>query len=417
MIYEEILPNTIKIIHEYVPHTRTISCGIWLREGSRDEPEEKNGILHFIEHMFFKGSKRFGAKEIAKIIDSLGGEIDAFTSKEFMGINFKVLDRNFEKAMELLSDIFLNPLFLQEEMEKEKRVILEEIKSVEDDPEDLSLEFFFRSYFDSHPLGRSVLGKESTVKSLEREDLWNKFSSTFIPSKIFITSSGSMDFEKIKDSVYRHFGHLPYHPNHRDLYPPSIKPGLYLKKKKDLEQVHIVFGLPGVPQKSDKKIPFLILNEIVGGGFSSRLFQKVREEKGLVYNIGSIPTTFLDCGTWTILCSSDKKNIEDVMKIIREELYSIYEGDIIEEEVERAKEHLKGGFVLNLETTTSRMAYLARNELCYGEQISVDSLLQEINKTEISEIKNLAKELIDLKRSAICLLGNLRKIQNIEKLI
>ncbi len=416
MIYEESLPNSVKIIHEYIPYSKTVSIGIWLREGSRDEPEDKSGILHFIEHMLFKGSEKFNYREIAKITDRLGGEVDAFTSKEFMGINCKILDKNFQKAIEFISEIFLHPLFLDEEIENEKRVILEEIKSVEDDPEDLSIELFFRNYLKSHSLGRSILGSEDTVKSLKRKNLLDKHASTFISSKVFVSSSGSINFEEVKKSVEKNFGNLPYIPNSRNLSSPKFNPGLFYKNKKEMEQVHIVLGFPGFSQKSKKRFAFFILNEILAGGFSSRLFQKIREERGLAYSVGSSPTTFLDCGVWTIFCDTNRKNLKEVVEVMKEELEKMREGDINEDEVERGKEHLKGGFVLNLESSTSRMAYLARNELYHGEQISPDSFLEEIDKVEMEEVKEVARELIDFKNSAILLLGDLPKQKEMEKL-
>lgn len=416
MIYEESLPNSVKIIHEYIPYSKTVSIGIWLREGSRDESDEKSGILHFIEHMLFKGSEKFNYREIAKITDRLGGEIDAFTSKEFMGINCKILDKNFHKAMELLSEIFLHPLFLDEEIENEKKVILEEIKSVEDDPEDLSIELFFRNYMKGHSLGRSILGSEDTVKSLKRKDLLDKHSSSFISSKIFVSSSGSINFEDVKKAVEKNFGNLPYIPNSRNLSSPKFNPGLFYRNKKEMEQVHIVLGFPGFSQKDRKRFPLFILNEILAGGFSSRLFQKIREERGLAYSVGSSPATFLDCGVWTIFCDTNKKNLKEVMEVMKDELEKIRDGDINEDEVERGKEHLKGGFVLNLESSTSRMAYLARNELYHGEQISPDYFLEEIDRIELDEIKGVALELIDFKNSAILLLGDLPKPKDIERL-
>lgn len=417
MVYEETLPNSVKIIHEYIPHSRTVSFGIWLREGSRDESDEKSGILHFIEHMLFKGSEKFSSKEIAKLTDRLGGEVDAFTSKEFMGINCKVLDKNFKKAMELISDVFLHPLFLENEIENEKRVILEEIKAVEDDPEDLSIELFFRNFLKSHPLGRSILGTEETIKSFKRDDLIEKHSSAFISSKIFIASSGSIKFEEVRDASQKYFGSLPKIPNSRNLYPPKFNSGLFYKSKKELEQVHIVIGFPAFSQKSKKRFAFFILNEILAGGFSSRLFQKIREERGLAYSIGSAPSPFLDCGVWAIFCDTNKKNLKEVMEVIKDELKSMKEGNIKEDEIERGKEHLKGGFVLNLDSSTSRMAYLARNELYHGEQVSADSFLEEIDRVELEEIKDVAKELIDFEKSAIFLLGDLPKPREIEKLL
>lgn len=416
MIYEETLPNSVKIIHEYVPYSRIMSFGIWLREGSRDESDERSGILHFIEHMLFKGSEKFSSREIAELTDKLGGEIDAFTSKEFMGVNCKVLDKNFQKAMELISDIFLHPLFLENDIENEKRVILEEIKAVEDDPEDLSVELFFRNFLNPHPLGRSILGTEETVKSFKREDLFEKHSSAFVSSKIFIASSGSLDFEEVKNISEKYFGNLPEISNFRNLYPPEFNPGLFYRNKKELEQVHIVVGFPAFSQRSKKRFAFFILNEILAGGFSSRLFQKIREERGLAYSVGSAPSTFLDCGVWAIFCDTNKKNLREVMEVIRVELEKMKEGDIKEDEVERGKEHLKGGFVLNLDSSTSRMAYLARNELYHGEQISADSFLGEIDRVELEEVKEVARELIDFEKSAVFLLGDLPKPREIEKL-
>lgn len=416
MIYQESLPNSFKIIHEYIPHSRIISFGIWLREGSRDESEEKSGILHFIEHMLFKGSQKFSSKEIAKIIDRLGGEIDAFTSKEFMAINCKVLDKNFEKAMELISDIFLHPIFLDEDIENEKRVICEEIKSVEDDPEDLSMELFFRNYLKTHPIGRSILGSEETVKAFKGDDLFGKHSSTFISSKAFFASSGSIFFEDIKRVVENYFGKLPHIPNSRNLSSPQFAPGIFYKNKKELEQVHIVLGFPAFSQKSEKRFPLFVLNEIIAGGFSSRLFQKIREERGLAYSVGSSPATFLDFGVLTIFCDADKKNLKEVIGVMKEELEKMKDGDINEDEVERGKEHLKGGFFLNLESSTSRMAYLARNELYHGKQISPDSFLEEIDKVNLEKIREVARELIDFQKSALFLLGDLPKPMEIEKL-
>ncbi|MGQ9618252.1 MAG: M16 family metallopeptidase [Candidatus Aminicenantia bacterium] len=416
MIHEEILPNSIKVIHEHIPFTRTVSLGIWVKEGSRDEPEEKSGILHFLEHMLFKSSQKYNSKEIAVLTDRLGGEFDAFTSKEYMGINFKVLDKNLEKAVELISNILLKPLFPSDEIERERRVILEEIKSVEDDPEDLSLELFFNYYLKPHPLGRSILGTEETLKSIQRKDLIDKYSKILTSSKTFITSSGSVEFEVLIDIVKKYLGGIPYGINSRNLYAPQYNRGLFFRKKKELEQIHMVVGFPGVSQKIKQRYAFLILNQILAGGFSSRLFQRVREERGLVYNIGSAPATFIDCGIWTIFCSANRKNLKEILEIMKVELDKIKEGEIKDEEIESAKEHIKGSFVLNLESTSSRMSYLARNELYFGEQFSVDFFLDKIDSVETSELKKIANDLIDYKKSAIFLLGDLPKVKEMEKL-
>ncbi|MEW6456618.1 MAG: pitrilysin family protein [Acidobacteriota bacterium] len=412
MIKEGSLSNGIKIVSEKIPHLRSISLGVWIKSGSRNEEKDHNGVYHFIEHMLFKGSKKYKAIDIAKITDSIGGNLDAFTSKEFLSVNFHVHDENFSKAFDVLSELILNPTFPLNELERERQVILEEIKSVEDSPDELILDLFLDSYWKDHPLGRSILGSKETVSSIKRKDLIECYFYSFTPSNIVFSASGNLEHNEIFEKIEKNFSSLKNaNPRIQNPSPPLDFPGIYCKNKKQLQQVHFIIGMRALPQPHPERYSLFILNDILGGGMSSRLFQKIREKKGLVYNIFSFVSTFIDTGFFGIYGATDKRNIPEVVKIIDEELVKIKEGKIKEEELARSKDHLKGSVVLNLESAVSRMAQIARNEIYFKKQISLEEILKSIDSVNLDDLKRVSKEIINSKNSGTFLLGNINSYE------
>jgi len=406
MIVKEVLPNGLTLLTEAMPHVRSVAIGVWLKQGSRHESDAHSGISHFIEHMVFKGTKNRNAERIAAEVDSIGGHMDAFTAKEYAAFHLKVLDEHLPLAVEILGDIVLNPLFDAVEMGKEKKVIFEEINMVEDTPDDLVMERFTQAIWRGHPLGRPILGTKKTVTAFRRDDLAGFFERVYRPANLVVAAAGHLDHKAVSALIARNFGNLAAGRTHRNGGPPKLVPSIITRSKKELEQVHLCLGTRACAQSHDDRYPTYILNTVLGGSMSSRLFQNVREKRGLVYSISSGVSSYSDTGLMTVYAGTSLDSLDEVIGLTLDELRRMREEPVPAEELRRAKDHLKGSLMLSLESTGSRMNNMARQEIYFGRQFTLDEILARIEAVQQEDVLRIAGHIFkgDL---AMSVLGNL----------
>jgi predicted Zn-dependent peptidase len=418
MIVKETLPDGLTLITESMPEVRSVAVGAWLKRGSRHEPKAMCGVSHFIEHMVFKGTKTRSAERIAAEVDSIGGNMDAFTAKEYASFHLKVLDEHLPLAAELLGDVVLNPLFDPAEMAKEKKVIFEEMGMVEDTPDDLVMEILTESFWPDHPLGRPILGTKRTVGGFRRDDLASWFRRVYHPANILIVAAGHLDHAVVSSLVERHFAGLDRGPSAgrsrggdgqlpgASGRPPSTATRTVTRSKTELEQVHLCLGARAYPQAHPGRYPGYVLNTVLGGSMSSRLFQNVREKRGLVYSISSGISAYSDAGLLSIYAGTSLDSASEVIRLTLEEVRRLRAEPLGAEELRRAKDHIKGGLVLSLESSGARMSHLARQEIYFGRQIPLDEILDGIEAVEASDVQRVAAEVFDGRLGA-SVLGNL----------
>jgi predicted Zn-dependent peptidase len=406
MIVKEILENGLTLITESMPDVRSVAIGVWVKRGSRHEPTEACGVSHFIEHMVFKGTKTRSAERIAAEVDSIGGYMDAFTAKEYASFHLKVLDEHLPLAAEILGDIVQNPLFDPAEMAKEKKVIFEEINMVEDTPDDLVMEMFAGAFWPQHPLGRPILGTKRTVARFRREDLFTHFSRVYHPANIVIAAAGHLEHSATATLVRRHFSGLHGAKTPGNGRPPSVATRTVVRSKKELEQVHVCLGARAYPQAHPDRYACYVLNTVLGGSMSSRLFQNVREKRGLVYSISSGLTSYSDAGLLSVYAGTSLGSAREVIRLTVEEIRRLRGERIPAVELRRAKDHLKGGLLLSLESSGARMSHIARHEIYFGRQLPLDEILEGIEATTADDVQRTAAAIF-AGRVAACVLGNL----------
>jgi len=406
-IKREILPNGLIVLSEEMSHIRSISIGIWMRTGSRDETPEINGISHFTEHMVFKGTTSRTARDIARQVDSIGGNMDAFTGKETICFNIKVLDEHLPIAIDILSDLVLNPIFTPNDIAREKGVILEEIKMDEDNPDYLVHEIFTQNFWKGDPLGKPILGTKDTVRSFEQEKLFEFYRRRFVPNNMIISGAGNLNHERFVDLIKSRFMGLKAVPNGFHLPTPEVTPGIVTRNKKSLEQVQLCLGVPSHPISHEKRYVSYVLNTVLGGGMSSRLFQKIREEQGLVYSIYSDLNPYRDTGCLSVYAGTSTEAIPKVVDSVMSEFREM-KGEVIpEEELRRAKDQLKGSLMLSLESSTSRMSNLARQEMYFERFFSLDETIEQIESVTAEQVTEMAGSLFQTDKIAVTALGNL----------
>lgn len=405
------LANGVRVITEAMPHVRSVSVGIWIGTGSRRETSEQNGISHFIEHMLFKGTTHRSAEDIARSVDSIGGNLDAFTAKELVCFNTKVLDQHLSLAFDVLSDLVLNPLFRPEDLEKEKGVILEEIKMEADSPDYLVHEIFSANFWKDHPLGKPILGTRETVKRFDSEMIRAYYSSVYAPLNMIVTGAGNLTHDRLVSLVREHFEGLPA----GGPAPPDPIPGTHariaLRNKKSLEQVHLCLGVPSYPLPHQERFACYVLNTLLGGGMSSRLFQNIRERQGLAYAVFSELNPYRDTGCLSIYAGTSVESARQVVESIVAEFRQLKEEAVGEEELRRAKDHLKGSLMLSLESTASRMSNLARQEMYFGRFFTLDELVESIETVTAADVQRIAQTFFDPKQIALTVLGNLENFK------
>lgn len=406
-ITKHVLPNGLVVTTETMPHVRSVSIGVWVRNGSRRETMEENGLAHFIEHMVFKGTERRSAEAIAREMDSIGGMLDAFTSKEQICFNAKVLDEHLPIAFDVIADLILRPNFDSEDLKKEQQVILEEIKMDLDNPEYLLHEIFTRGFWPEHALGRPILGTPETVNNFTRDILKARFASWFAPDHLVVTAAGNVRHEQVLDLVMREFGQLKASGDQPAHVAPRTSAPIHLEKKRDLEQVHLCVGVPSVPLGHEDRFGIAVLNNLLGGGMSSRLFQNIREKRGLAYAVFSEITPYSDAGMLTVYAGSAKETVGQVLDLIVSEFRDLKKSPVTEEELARSKNHLKGSLMLSLESTSARMSNQARQELYFRRFYSLDEILASIEAVSREQLQALAQQYFRVDDIAVTVLGNL----------
>ena len=400
------LPNGTRVVTERMEHVRSVAVGVWVETGSRHEPEDRGGMSHLIEHLVFKGTATRTAEEIARTMDSVGGQMDAFTTKEHTCFYVQVLDEHLPLAVELLTDILLHPEFNAEELEREKSVVLQEIKMVEDTPDDVIHDLFAAQIWEGHPLGRPILGSRDAVAAYGRESVLSHFTEEYVPPRILIAVAGSATHNQVVDLFGAGFNGFARDAVPRADTPPAIKPGVNIVSK-TLEQVHLIMGFPGLNHSAPERYALFVLNDVIGGSMSSRLFQEVRERQGLVYSIHSGVQAYADTGTLYIYAATDAPNFSKVLKSILKEIRELKKHGVTAEELRRAKDHLKGSLMLSLESTSSRMNRLAKQEMHHGSFLTIDAMLEAVDRVRHEEVQALITDLLDEDRLALTTLGPL----------
>jgi predicted Zn-dependent peptidase len=410
-IRREVLPNGLTLITEEMQHIRSVSIGIWIKTGSRDEDLQWNGISHFIEHMVFKGTKNRSAEDIARQVDSIGGNMDAFTAKECVCFNVKVLDEHLPIAMDVLSDLVLNPVFDVQDISRERGVILEEIKMDEDNPDYLVHEIFTQNFWKDHPLGKPILGTKDTVKKFEREPVLDFYKQRFAPGNLIICAAGHLQHEQFVDLVRKHFGDMKPMSNGFYSSQPKVVSRIILRNKKALEQVQICVGVPSHPIAHEKRHASYILNTLLGGGMSSRLFQNIRERQGLAYAIYSDLSPYRDTGCLSVYAGTSRESAAKVVRSVVSEFRKLKSDVVSGEELRRAKDQLKGSLMLSLESSTARMSNLARQEMYFDRFYTLDELIEKIESVTAGELQGLANEFFQTDSIAVTVLGNLNGLK------
>jgi predicted Zn-dependent peptidase len=403
------LPNGLLVLTERMPHLRSVSMGVWIDSGSRDEAPAVNGISHFIEHMVFKGTTTRSAQQFAREVDAIGGNLDAFTGKETICFNIKVLDENIPAALELLSDLVLHPTFDPEDLAKEQGVILEEIKMDEDNPDYLVHELFTQSFWKNDALGRPILGTAKTVSSFDQQIVLDEYARRFTPANMVFSAAGNLDHDDFVAQVAVAFASLSASTGDKlqRTPAPTATPHITLKNKKSLEQVQFCLAVPALPVADSDRYAAYLLNSILGGGMSSRLFQSIREDRGLAYSIYSELNPFRDTGSLAVYagCSPDK--VREVLELTLAELTRIKQTPVSAEELDRARNQTKGNMVLGLESSSSRMSSLARQQMYWGRFFSLEEITAEIDRVTVDDLQRLANKLFTPEALTLTLLGNL----------
>jgi len=400
------LPNGIRVVTERMDHVRSVAVGVWVETGSRHEAENRCGMSHLIEHLVFKGTATRSAEQIARTMDSVGGQMDAFTTKEHTCFYVQVLDQHLPLAVDLLTDILLNPLFNADELEREKSVVLQEIKMVEDTPDDVIHDLFAGQIWEGHPLGRPILGSREAVTSYDRQTALSHFTEEYVPPRILISVAGNATHDHVINLFSTGFQGFERGATTRTATPPITRPGVNIVNK-TLEQVHLIMGFPGLRHSAPERYALFLLNDVIGGSMSSRLFQEVREREGLVYAIHSGVQAYVDTGTLYVYAATDAQNFSKVLKSTLKVIRELKKTGVTDEELRRAKDHLKGSLMLSLESTSSRMNRLAKHEMHHGTFLSMDAMLAAIDGVRHEEVQTLVTELLDEDRLALTTLGPL----------
>jgi predicted Zn-dependent peptidase len=404
MVNKTVLHNGIRVISENIPHAYSVSIGIWVANGSRHERRESNGVAHFIEHLLFKGTGRRSALDIAREIDSVGGVLNAFTSREYVCYYAKVLDKFLPKAADLLSDIFLNSVFNPEEIEKERKVILQEISMLEDTPDDYIHDLFSQSLWQGHSLGMPIIGNEKSVGGLTRDFIVGYRDENYRAEDIIITAAGKVDHQELLRLFEEMSERIPVGSGKKAVRRPTYKKKVAIVEK-DLEQVHLCLGLKALPQDHEDRFTAHVMNTILGGGMSSRLFQEVREKQGLVYAIYSYMGAHSDAGSLAIYAGTGHERLDEVIDITLRELRKLKTETVSQVELDSAKEQLKGNILLSLESSDNRMSKLAKNEMFFGCYQSLQEIMDGFDRVTAKGLQGLCEHLFNDRYLTLVLLG------------
>jgi predicted Zn-dependent peptidase len=408
-IRKTVLSNGLLVLTESMPHVRSVSMGAWIGSGSRDEAAEVNGISHFVEHMVFKGTTTRSAQQIAREVDTIGGNLDAFTGKEMVCFNIKVLDENVPPALDVLADLVQHPIFTPDELTREQGVILEEIKMDEDNPDYLVNEVWTQNFWKGDALGRPILGTAKTVANFNQQILFDFYAGRFTPGNMVFSAAGNLEHDAFVAQVEKEFDSLTAsgEATTPKVDAPKATPHITLKRKKALEQVQFCLGVPAPPVNDPRRYGVYLLNTMLGGGMSSRLFQTIRENQGLAYAIYSEMNPFRDTGSLCVYAGTSVDKTRKVLQLTLQELRRLKEETVSDVELKRAKDQVKSNMVIGLESSGSRMANLARQQMYFGRFFGVDEMMAEIEAVTTADVQELAQELFQPETMALTLLGNL----------
>jgi predicted Zn-dependent peptidase len=404
LIVRDVLDNGLRLLTERMTQVRSVSIGVWLTRGSRHESAARGGIAHFVEHMLFKGTGTRTAEDIAQAIDSIGGQMDAFTAKEYASYYIKVLDEHLPLAIDILSDIVLNPAFSPADIAREKKVVLEEIKMVEDTPDDLVHEMFTQGLWENHPLGRPILGVPETVESFTPDILREYFHRVYAAPNLIVSAVGNLEHDRVRALVEEKFAAVPDVGAPIADDAPVVVPQI-LVRNKELEQSHVCLGASSYPQNHDDRYSSYVLNTLLGGSMSSRLFQNVREKRGLAYAVFSGLSAYRDAGSFTVYAGCANEAVGELIDVVVEELRTLKRSPVPEAELRRAKDHLKGSQMLSLESTASRMSHLARQEIYFERQLGFEETLEGIERVSTDDVQRVASDVFKNGSLAATVLG------------
>jgi len=408
MLIKHTFDNGVRVVCEKIDYVRSVSIGIWVKTGSRSETAENNGVSHFIEHMLFKGTGKRNAKQIAESIDSIGGQINAFTGKECTCFYTKTLDTHIGEAFDVLADMFLDSKFLEDDIEIEKKVVLEEINMYEDSPEELVHDLLHKTVWKSNPLGFPILGTAKTLTGITRQKILEYKKANYIPNNVVIAVVGNVDIDKFIKLVGEYFESWKEKNNDIKTFDKAEFKSDFILKEKDTEQAHLCIGFNGIEHGNDRLYSLLALNNILGGGMSSRLFQKIREEKGLAYSIYSYPSSYKEAGLYTIYSGMNPNCIEKVIELIKIEMLDLSKYGMTDSELLKSKEQLKGSYILSLESTSSRMHSIGKAEVILNRVYDVNKIIECIDKIKLNEIEEIIKEIFSFQNIGISIVGNIK---------
>ncbi|MCE9674498.1 insulinase family protein [Paraclostridium bifermentans] len=399
------LSNGLTIIGEEIPYLKSITLGVWVNAGSRIENEELGGISHFIEHMLFKGTKNRTSKEIASTIDNLGGQINAFTSKECTCYYVKLLDEHIDIGIDILSDMFLNPLFDEKDIDKERQVIIEELKMYEDSPEDLVYDLLMEGIYKTDALGMNIIGTEESLYNMNRNTIKDYFNKYYVASNSVISISGNFKFEEMVKLIESKFKDLAMGNVDIKITEPEFHP-CFIARNKDTEQVNLAISLKAIPlEDREDAYALSIINNIFGGSISSRLFQNIRENKGLVYSIYSAPSLYRKSGELGIYASMSNENLKKVYNLVLEEIDNLRQNHLTDKEIKESKEQLKGSYILGLESTSSRMMSIGKAMVLTKKVKNPNDIIESINNIDKARIDLIIDKVFNRENIGVCIVG------------
>jgi predicted Zn-dependent peptidase len=401
-----VFENGLTLLVEPLAQVRSVAIGVFVRRGSRHETDSEQGLAHFIEHLVFKGTASRSAEQIAMDVDAMGGHMDAFTSKEYAAFHLRVLNTHVNRSAEILADILVNPRFDEADLAKEKTVILEEFAMVDDTPDDILGEMYASRLWPDHPIGRPILGTRKALRAYTQDEVRRFFRKVYVPSNLILSIAGRITEKKAVELATRLFSAIPKGRGHARSDRPSTHHGLIRKHKKTLAQTHLCLGALGPSSTDSDRFTGHVLSTVLGGSISSRLFQNVREKRGLVYSISAGLSGFMDTGSLSIYAATAKERIDTVLSLISDEVKRLVDEAVPSDELQRAKDNLKGGLMLSLESTGSRMSNLARNEIYFRRTVSPDETIRSIDKVTSADVTKLARDVFSRKLT-LAVIGNL----------
>lgn len=416
MFQKVTLDNNVHILTEDVPHVRSVAVGFFVDVGSRDEDNEVSGVSHFIEHLLFKGTKRRTAKDIAETLDAVGGQLNAFTTKEFTCYYARVLDEFFDLAVDLLSDMFFNSKFDPQDIDRERNVILEEIKMYEDAPDELVHDIFAGSMWKNHALGRPIIGTADVIAGISRDNIMEYYHKYYNPAKLTVAVAGNINHEQVINKLRPILETKVGAQTKRSMVAPAPHRDVICRSK-DTEQVHLCIGAPGLRLNDDNIYVFQVANTILGGGLSSRLFQEIREQRGLVYTVYSYHTSYHDAGLFCVYAGLSKENIDEVMELTFKQIRDIQVNGIKKQELQRAKDQLKGNLLLSLENVNTRMSRLGKSQLYLGKVIPPEEIVALVNKVTADEIQELSIQMLKPENFSLAAIGPWEDCGNLKNIL